>query len=74
LGGVFRMGEGIILIPLLILLFHFEQRKAQSACLIALVPATGLLALKLTPYRMRREFAVFHVLIGGWQIYRFWIS
>jgi hypothetical protein len=44
LGGMFGVGGGIILIPLLALLFHFEQHKAQGTSLVALVPPTGLLA------------------------------
>jgi uncharacterized membrane protein YfcA len=107
LGGLFGVGGGVLLIPMLILLFHFEQHKAQGTSLIALVPPTGLLAfleyyraheahvgigllimpgiflggvlgsklaLKLTPFRMRRMFAVFLVLIGFWQIYHSWLS
>lgn len=44
LGGMFGVGGGIILIPLLVLLFHFEQHRAQGTSLMALVPPTGLLA------------------------------
>lgn len=44
LGGLFGVGGGIVLIPLLVLLFHFEQHKAQGTSLVALVPPTGLLA------------------------------
>jgi len=44
MGGLFGVGGGIILIPLLVLLFHFEQHKAQGTSLVALVPPTGLLA------------------------------
>ena len=44
LGGLFGVGGGIILIPLLALLFRFEQHKAQGTSLVALVPPTGLLA------------------------------
>ena len=44
LGGLFGVGGGIILIPLLVLLFRFEQHKAQGTSLVALVPPTGLLA------------------------------
>ena len=43
-GGLFGVGGGIILIPLLVLLFHFDQHKAQGTSLVALVPPTGLLA------------------------------
>ena len=44
LGGLFGVGGGILLVPLLVLLFHFEQHKAQGTSLLALVPPTGLLA------------------------------
>jgi len=44
LGGLFGVGGGIILIPLLVLLFRFDQHKAQGTSLVALVPPTGLLA------------------------------
>jgi len=105
--GLFGVGGGVLLVPLLILLFHFEQHKAQGTSLIALVPPTGLLAfleyyqahqahvrigllimpgiflggvlgsklaMKLAPFRMRRIFAVFLVLIGFWQMYESWFS
>lgn len=44
LGGLFGIGGGVVLVPLLVLLFHFEQHKAQGTSLVALVPPTGLLA------------------------------
>lgn len=42
-GGLFGLGGGVLLVPLLVLLFAFEQHKAQGTSLIALVPPTGLL-------------------------------
>ena len=42
--GMFGVGGGVLLIPLLGLLFHFAQHRAQGTSLIALVPPTGLLA------------------------------
>lgn len=45
LGGMFGVGGGVLLVPLLVLLFHFDQHTAQGTSLIALVPPTGLLAL-----------------------------
>jgi uncharacterized membrane protein YfcA len=42
-GGLFGIGGGILLVPLLVLLFGFEQHKAQGTSLVALVPPTGLL-------------------------------
>jgi uncharacterized membrane protein YfcA len=44
LGGLFGVGGGMILVPLLVLLFGFGQHRAQGTSLIALVPPTGLLA------------------------------
>ena len=41
---MFGVGGGILLVPLLGLLFHFDQHRAQGTSLIALVPPTGLLA------------------------------
>lgn len=43
MGGMFGLGGGILLVPLLVLLFSFDQHKAQGTSLIALVPPTGLL-------------------------------
>jgi uncharacterized protein len=42
--GLFGVGGGVILVPLLALLFGYEQHVAQGTSLIALVPPTGLLA------------------------------
>jgi uncharacterized membrane protein YfcA len=44
LGGLLGVGGGILLVPFLVLLFHFEQHRAQGTSLVALVPPTGLLA------------------------------
>jgi len=44
LSGLFGVGGGIVLVPLLVLLFSFEQHRAQGTSLVALVPPTGLLA------------------------------
>jgi uncharacterized membrane protein YfcA len=44
MGGMFGVGGGILLVPLLVLLFHFEQHRAQGTSLVALVPPTGLFA------------------------------
>lgn len=44
LSGMFGVGGGIVLVPLLVLLFRFEQHVAQGTSLVALVPPTGLLA------------------------------
>ena len=42
--GLFGVGGGVILVPMLVLLLAFDQHKAQGTSLIALVPPTGLLA------------------------------
>ena len=43
--GMFGIGGGVILVPLLGLLFAFSQHRAQGTSLIALIPPTGILAL-----------------------------
>ena len=44
-GGLFGIGGGVLLVPLLVLVFGFEQHRAQrSTSMVALVPPTGLLA------------------------------
>ena len=44
MGGLFGVGGGVLLVPLLVLLLGFEQHQAQGTSLVALVPPTGLLA------------------------------
>jgi uncharacterized membrane protein YfcA len=106
MGGMFGVGGGVMLVPLLVLLFHFDQHTAQGTSLVALVPPTGLLAflnywhagdvrfqvgfllmpgvflgalagsklaLRLSPRRMRRVFAVLLFLLGTWQIISSWV-
>jgi len=43
--GLFGIGGGVLLVPLLGLLFAFTQHRAQGTSLVALIPPTGLLAL-----------------------------
>jgi uncharacterized membrane protein YfcA len=43
--GMFGVGGGALLVPLLCLFFDFTQHRAQGTTLIALVPPTGLLAI-----------------------------
>ncbi len=43
--GMFGIGGGVLLVPLLGLLFAFEQHRAQGTSLVALIPPTGALAL-----------------------------
>ena len=42
--GLFGIGGGVLLVPFLVLLFAFEQHRAQGTSLVALIPPTGLLA------------------------------
>jgi uncharacterized membrane protein YfcA len=44
MSGLFGVGGGVLLVPLLVLLFGFEQHRAQGTSLVALVPPSGLLA------------------------------
>jgi uncharacterized protein len=44
-GGVFGVSGGALLVPVLVVLFGFEQHRAQGTSLVALVPPTGLLAI-----------------------------
>lgn len=41
---MFGVGGGVLLVPLLGLLFGFSQHRAQGTSLVALIPPTGLLA------------------------------
>jgi uncharacterized membrane protein YfcA len=43
--GTFGIGGGVLLVPLLGLVFSFSQHRAQGTSLIALIPPTGILAL-----------------------------
>jgi uncharacterized membrane protein YfcA len=43
--GMFGIGGGVLLVPLLCLLFSFSQHRAQGTSLVALIPPTGVLAL-----------------------------
>jgi hypothetical protein len=42
--GLFGLGGGVLLVPLLVIVFGFEQHCAQGTSLVALVPPIGLLA------------------------------
>lgn len=42
--GMFGIGGGVLLVPLLVLLFGFSQHRAQGTSLVALIPPTGALA------------------------------
>ncbi len=42
--GMFGVGGGVLIVPVLAVLFDFSQHRAQGTSLVALVPPTGLLA------------------------------
>ncbi len=44
MAGLLGVGGGALLVPLLVLLFDFQQHRAQGTSLVALVPPTGALA------------------------------
>lgn len=44
LGGFFGIGGGIIIVPILVLIFGFSQHTAQGTTLAAMIPPIGLLA------------------------------
>jgi len=63
--GLFGIGGGVLLVPLLALLFGFEQHRAQGTSLIALVPPTGLFGF-LAYYRAHQvDMTVALLLIPG---------
>lgn len=43
--GMFGIGGGVIMVPILGLLLGFSQHRAQGTSLVALIPPTGLLAV-----------------------------
>ncbi|MBX7134278.1 MAG: sulfite exporter TauE/SafE family protein [Fimbriimonadaceae bacterium] len=43
--GLFGIGGGIVIVPMLIFAFEFGQRKAQGTSLVALLAPVGLLGL-----------------------------
>jgi uncharacterized membrane protein YfcA len=43
-GGLFGVAGGVLLVPMLVVAFGFEQHLAQGTSLVAMVPPTGLLA------------------------------
>jgi uncharacterized protein len=42
--GMFGVGGGVLIVLVLVVLFNFNQHRAQGTSLVALVPPTGLLA------------------------------
>ena len=43
--GLFGIGGGVIMVPMLGLLLGFSQHRAQGTSLVALIPPTGTLAV-----------------------------
>jgi len=43
--GLFGIGGGVIMVPILGLMLGFSQHKAQGTSLVALIPPTGILAV-----------------------------
>jgi uncharacterized membrane protein YfcA len=43
--GLFGIGGGVIMVPILGLMVGFSQHRAQGTSLVALIPPTGLLAV-----------------------------
>ncbi|MDG9422968.1 TSUP family transporter, partial [Streptococcus pneumoniae] len=42
LSGLFGVGSGTVIVPLLVLLLHFDQRLAAGTSLAAIVPTAGV--------------------------------
>lgn len=62
MAGLFGVGGGVLLVPLLVLLLGFEQHRAQGTTLVALVPPTGALAF-LEYYKAGQVNVLFGVLL-----------
>jgi uncharacterized membrane protein YfcA len=69
--GLFGIGGGVLLVPMLAFFFHYEQHRAQGTSLVALVPPTGLLAF-LVYYRAHEVdvkaglLLIPGIFLGGW--------
>jgi len=63
--GLFGIGGGVLIVPLLVLLFGFEQHRAQGTSLIALVPPTGLFACLTYYHAGQIDVKVAALLIPG---------
>jgi uncharacterized membrane protein YfcA len=62
MAGLFGVGGGVLLVPLLVLLLGFEQHRAQGTTLVALVPPTGALAF-LEYYKAGQVNVLFGLLL-----------
>jgi uncharacterized membrane protein YfcA len=67
LSGTLGLGSGILLVPALVLLFHFPQKSAQGMALAVMVPMAfvGALRYKLHPEIPLDLRAVALVVIGA---------
>ena len=65
MSGLLGVGGGILLVPLLVLLFRFDQHRAQGTSLVALVPPTGLLAFLNYAHAGRVDWRVGLLLMPG---------
>lgn len=63
--GLIGVGGGVVLVPLLVLLFHLDQHRAQGTSLVALVPPTGTLALLAYYHAHEVDFRVGALIIPG---------
>lgn len=65
ISGLLGVGGGNLLVPLLILLFRFDQHRAQGTSLLTLVPPTGLLAFLNYAHAGRVDWRVGLLLMPG---------
>jgi uncharacterized protein len=65
MGGLFGIGGGALLVPLLVLVFRYEQHLAQGTSLVALVPPTGLLAFLNYAYAGEVDWTVGLLIMPG---------
>ena len=68
--GMFGIGGGVLLVPLLGLLFSFSQHRAPGVFLGGIVG--GKLAERLQPRRMRQVFGGILFALGAWQAFSAW--
>lgn len=66
LSGALGVGSGIVLVPALVLMFHFPQKSAQGTALAVMVPMALLGAARywLHP-QIDLDFAAIGILAGG---------
>lgn len=62
-GGLFGIGGGIIIVPVLVLLFGLTQKTAQGTSLVALIAPVGIFAV-MNYYREGQADLMKGVLIG----------